>query len=364
MNFPRLAMMAVFLLGLPASLSAQGQVRVEGTLQRYGFDEADAVGIETLELRSAAFQAAWRAGRATVTLAGAWAEGRLTDAVGDEATVSGLTDTQLVLGVAAPGGITVSAIGLLPTGLETQTLEESRVAGAIGADLFPFAVTNWGTGGGGGGMLSIARRVGEVGLGLSVSYLVRRSFEPLDATTFAYRPGDVLTVVGAMDGNPSRDTKANLRVAWHHHREDRVNGTNLYRPGDRIEATGSFAFPVGRSTSGIVYGSFHHRDGGVFLTVEESFSTQDLARLGGGLRIPLGTATLRPELQGRFFRRADGREQGWDVGGGLDLDLRTAGMVLTPGVRVHLGNLEVREGVETGLTGIEFSLAARFGGRP
>jgi hypothetical protein len=267
----------------------------------------------------------------------------------------------VVLGVALAGGVTVSGIGLLPTGISTQSLEESRVAGAIGADLLPFAITNWGAGGGGGGMVSVARAAGPVGLGLSVAYIARRSFEPLADETFAYRPGNVLSVVAAVDGNPSPSTKGALRLAYHRYGEDRVGGANLFRSGDRVEATASLAFPFGRGSSGIVYGSFHHRGGGTFLALDDLLADQDLVLLGGGARLPVWGVVLQPDAQARVFRRSDGLGQGWDLGAGVGVEIPMGSASLVPLARVHFGNVEVREGVDTGMTAFEVGLAWRWG---
>ena len=54
--------------------------------------------------------------------------------------------------------------------------------------------------------------------------------------------------------------------------------------------------------------------------------------------------------------------QGWDLGGGLDAEIPAGDAVLLPSVRLHLGTLEVREGLETGFTGVEIALGVRLGG--
>jgi hypothetical protein len=351
---------AAALLTLPAGLVAQGAV--EGRLQRYTFDDPSATGIELLELRSVGMSARIPIGvRVTLDVATAWAEGVSESAAGTRTSISGFTDSQVVLGVGVAPGVTLSAIGVLPTGVSEQSLEESRVAGAIAADLLPFAITNWGSGGGGGGMVSLARPVGALGLGLSVSYLARRSFEPLEEATFAYRPGDVLSVVAAVDGNPTPATKAALRLAYHRYGDDQVEGANLFRSGDRVEATASLAFPLRRGSSGIVYGSFHHRGGGTFLNLDDLLADQDLVLLGGGVRVPVGGVVLQPDAQARLFRRSDGLGQGWDLGAGVGVEIPFGTAALVPVARVHLGNVEVREGVESAMTAFEVGLAARWG---
>jgi hypothetical protein len=105
----------------------------------------------------------------------------------------------------------------------------------------------------------------------------------------------------------------------------------------------------------------HHRDEGSFLEVAELLPERDLVLLGGGLRLPVGDAVVQPDLQARLFRRSDGREQGWDVGFGVEMEFPAGGVRLVPALRAHVGRIEVREGVESGFTGFEVGLSTRFG---
>ena len=61
----------------------------------------------------------------------------------------------------------------------------------------------------------------------------------------------------------------------------------------------------------------------------------------------------------KFFEHI---EQGYTMGAGLDAEITTGLATWVPSIRAHTGNLEIREGVETGFTGLELGLALRFGG--
>ena len=140
-----------------------------GLIQSYTFDDAEVVGLSGFKLITAPFAASVSLGPYLgVVASGAWAEGVATGPGGEEATLSGPTDTQLGIAIGLGrdravlnGGIT------LPTGQSTQTLSETAVAGVVSAELLPFAINGWGTGGGSGGDLALAFDAGRWGIGLS-----------------------------------------------------------------------------------------------------------------------------------------------------------------------------------------------------
>ena len=66
------------------------------------------------------------------------------------------------------------------------------LAGVVAAELLPFAVTNWGSGGSAGGDLALAFQGGGWGLGISGGYRAASEYEPYVGETFAYRPGNQL----------------------------------------------------------------------------------------------------------------------------------------------------------------------------
>jgi len=357
----RFALVASF-VGLAFPIAATGQsVGVGSLFQTFRFSDSGASGIETLTLITTPFSAGIPLGdRADLRLSGAFARGALDHAAGSS-TISGLTDTRVSLGFGTQWA-QVAAVAILPTGKNTQTLEESRVAGAIAADLLPFAISNWGSGPGGGATLTAAGPVGSVGLGVNVAYLVRQSFEPLESQEFAYRPGDLLHVSVAMDGSVGEAGKATIRLTYERNGDDRGDDANLFRSGDRVQVLGSYAFPVGPASSGIVYASLLHRNEGAFLETTESLASQDLMLVGGGVRIPMGSGVFQPDAEARLFRRADGIDQGYDLSLGATYEIPGAEWTVAPSARLHLGHLEVREGVETGFNGFEVGLAVRRAG--
>lgn len=352
-------------VALAAPVGAQTTQVGGGVLfQNYSFDDVNAASVESISLTAFPFSGLVQfTPRVSLSVAGTYAQGQLVDPERGDFDISGLTDTQVSLNVAGRGGATsVSAIVLLPTGLDDQTLDESRVAGAVASELLPFAISNWGTGGGAGVSMSTAHAIGGLGVGLSASYLVRREFTPLQDLTFAYRPGNVLRVAAAVDGTLGSATKGALRFTYYRHEDDAADDANLFRAGNRLELLGSLGFPVGARSTGLIYGIVHSRDQGQFLSSEGTLAPQDLILAGGGIRSRVGSWILQPRLEGRLFRREDGIEQGYDVGVGIDAEIPVGRTTWVPSVRAHLGNMEVRDGVETGFSGLELGLALRFGG--
>lgn len=366
MNRPSwLAAVAVVALASPAASQSVG-LGVGGLLQRYSFDDPEAASVESITVTALPFFGTAALGpRVSLGVSGTWARGELEDPTRGTLEIQGLTDTQVSLTFAGRGGATsVSAVALLPTGVETQSLSQSRVAGAVASELLPFAISNWGTGGGAGVSMATAHAVGAVGVGLSASYIVRREFTPLETETFAYRPGNVLRLVAAVDGTLGAASKGTLRFSYYRHEDDLRDDANLFRSGNRLELLGSLGFPVGARSTGLVYGIFHTRQRGNSLSDDGTLASQDLILAGGGLRSPVGGILLQPRIEARLFRRDDGVEQGYDLGLGLDAEVPVGTTTWVPSIRAHLGNLEVREAVETGFTGVEIGLALRFGGTP
>ena len=349
-------------------LQAQANRTVAGgglIFEGYRFSDPDATGIEGLSLLTVPFALRAPLGRTvTVDFVGTFARGSLQRSDGSSVALSGLTDTQVSLSAAVvPDRFSIGAIALLPTGKQKHTDAEAEVAGAIGADLLPFRISNWSTGGGIGLSSSVAHSTGTVGLGISASYVVGREFDLLAAEDFAYRPGNQLSVRGVLDASVGDAGKLALQLTFQKASEDRINGSNLYRPGDRFYAMTSYTFRAGVTGSGIVYTGLFHRSSGAYL-LESAFDApgEDLWLAGGGLRIPLRGAVLQPSVDLRVVRRSNGVDQGYLLGAGTSLEwVRAGGVTLIPSVRARFGNVLVREGIESGFTGLDAGLIVRFG---
>ncbi len=303
--------------------------------------------------------------RLSLAVNGAFGKGTMGRGSLDQLDVSGLTDTQLSVTFTPSMYVNVSGIVIAPTGKETQTLEESVVAGALASDLLPFRIANWGSGGGAGLNASVTRPLGAVGAGLSVGYIAGRKFEPLQGGQFAYRPGGLLRIVGAVDGTVGEASKASLKLSFHRYGQDQVDGENLFQSGNRFQAMASLAFPMGPASSGIAYAGVTHRQGSTLLAelpIARESASQNLILLGGGLRRPLGGAVLQPDAELRVLRRSDSAGQGFDLGVGATLELRNGRSVFAPSARVHFGSLDLGTGDSSRLLGFEIGLAARVGG--
>jgi hypothetical protein len=335
------------------------------SFQGYSFDEAATAGVQNLRLISLHFAATTPVvDRLTLAVNGSWGKGTLGRASGP-LDVTGLTDTQLTLTYVHNLYFRVSGVLIAPTGKETQTLRESIVAGALASDLFPFDIANWGSGGGAGVNASVARPLGAVGAGLAVGLIAGREFEPLEGGQFAYRPGTLLRIVGALDGTVGEASKASLQVAFHRYGRDQVDGDNLFQSGNRFQVMGSLAFPTSAASSGIVYGGVTHRQGGSLLAelpIAEASAAQNLFLLGGGFRRPIGGAVLQPDAELRVLRRDDSMGQGIDLGVGATLEMRGRRGTFAPSARVHFGQLEVVSGNSGSILGLELGMTARIRG--
>ncbi len=259
------------------------------SFQGYSFDEAATLGVQNLRLIALHFAATTPlVDRLSLAVDGSWGKGTLGRASGS-LDVTGLTDTQLTLTYSPNLYFKVSGVLIAPTGKESQTLRESIVAGALASDLFPFSIANWGSGGGAGVNASVARPLGPVGAGLAVGVIAGREFEPLEGGLFAYRPGTLFRIVGALDGTVGEASKASLQVAVHAYGKDQVNGDNLFQSGNRFQVMGSLAFPMSATSSGIVYAGVTHRQGGSLLSelpIARESSSQNLFLAGRRLPAP------------------------------------------------------------------------------
>jgi hypothetical protein len=331
--------------------------------EQYRFGDPGTIGIESISLFTVPFAA--RAGLSrflVIDLGGHYARGSMVRADGSTSEVSGPTDTQLRLSVPlGRDAVTLAAILILPTGHATHTEAEADVAGVIASDLLPFRISNWGSGGGAGASVAVARSFGRFGVGATVGYSVAREFAPLAEDELAYRPGNQLQLRLAADHRVGRAGKLALQLGYQRYGEDALDGQNLYRSGNRLQAIGSYTFAAGRRASGLAYTGVLHRERGTFFDRELVLPSQEVIVAGGGLRLPLGGVVLLPGLDTRFFRSSDGLGQGQVTGIGSSLEVPLAAVVLQPTVRGRFGSVIPHQGAETTIRGLELGLTLRLG---
>ena len=368
-----LAMSAPSASGVAAQSVAGGAL-----LQTYTFGDPQAAGVERLSLLALPWGASMQLGSvAAISVDGAWARGEATSAGGQSATLSGLTDTNvgMTLGL-GPDWLVVSGDATLATGAGALSIEESLVAGVVAADLLPFAIDTWGSGGSVGGSLAAATQLGAWGVGLAAGYRVAREFEPLADLAFGYRPGDQLQLRLALDRDLGVSTLSAV-VGYQRFDDDQLVGLNLFRSGSRVQGLVSVVFPLGLRSSALVHAGVQHRSKGTLLLDESLLAgagdspSQQLFSVGADLRVPLGrSAALLPTTELRVFRAEDGASQGWVGTAGAQLDLRLAGnsartrLVLSPSARLRTGRVVVEEDAESGVFGWDVGLVLRLeGGR-
>jgi len=331
--------------------------------QSFSFGDGAAVGVGDVTLLTIPVAFAARFGGATaLDVRGAWASGRLTAPGGVESTISGPTDLEVTLSrTFGLDAVVASLVAVLPTGSSTQSLEESAVAGAVAGDLLPFRISNWGTGGGVGGSLAVARRVNGFGVGGSVGYILAREYEPVAGDASVFQPGDFFRVNAVVDRTVGGRAKLALRLGFQRFGDDGLDGVDLFRSGDRYDATLSYAFPSGGGSSAIVYGGFLQREEGRYLTDPREAASQGLLLAGGALRAPLAGGVLTPSVDLRLLRRSDGVGQGYLGGIGAGFEVPLQGATAIPSLRLRRGTVEARQGLESSVTGIEAGLTVRFG---
>jgi len=350
-------------LAAPGTAQTSGSFGTGGYFESYTFGDPAQAGVQSISLMTVPFSARTSIGnRANLNVLGAFAKGKLTAPDGSEFDLSGLTDTHVLLNVTLVNGVALTGIFSAPTGQSTHDANEAVVAGAVAADLLPFRVTNWGSGGGVGMQLTGTRRFSGFGAGLSVAFRQATEFEPSATTTAQYQPGNEIRARLALDTEMGSGGKGTLVIGVQQYAEDQVDGTNLFQSGNRVEVIGTYAFPLGFRASGAFYGGVLHRANGQFFggPVADAPS-QDLLLAGGVLRRTIGRNVLAPRFDFRAFRSADGLGQGYVGSVGMGLEIRSGNNVFIPTVTGRMGNVEARSGQESGITGFEAGMTVRFG---
>lgn len=368
-----LALFAAAMSCVSAAAAQPGPVIGGGVFwEGYQFGTADVANVNRLSLLTVPVNLSVPLDpRVSFQLRAAFAHAQLSRADGSDAVVSGPTDTELRLGLnlGSPrrSMATLSAVALLPTGTSRHTIDEAEVAGVIAADLLPFRISHWGSGGGFGASAGAIRPIGDGSIGASASYLLAREFEPIEldgAAPFLYRPGNQLQLRAAVDQNVGASGKLTASFTFLRHADDEHAGANLYRPGTRFYGMSSYAFAAGASTTALLYvGGLHRNQGTPLAGQVVAAPAQNLVLAGAGLRMPVGQGVIAPSVDLRLHRSEDGLGQGYLVGLGASLDSAMIGTVFTQTLRVRAGNLVMREGLETRLLGVELGLSARLGRR-
>ena len=333
--------------------------------ETYSFGDAAAAGFKRVSLITIPLAAEIRATSwARLGVSSAFATGTAVSSDDTESTVSGLTDTSLQLTLPLKQDQFAIALAVtLPTGKSTYTTDEAQVAGVIAADLLPFRISNWGSGGSIDLSSQVARSFGGLNLGARVGFQAGQEFDLVEDGSFAYRPGNQIYGRLAADGSMG-DSRLAAQITVHTFGDDQVNSQNLYKSGNRLQGILSYSAPAGRTGRLQAFVGALQRQHGTFIDGSEDTPAQTLFFLGTGLRRPFGRGIIMPALDLRLHRSSDGEGQGYIGGAGATLELPLAGgkALLLPSITARFGRLIVRDGVESGITGFDVGAGLRFGG--
>lgn len=364
----RLTALATTLLAatlLPAS-SAHAQLgefaaTAGASAEAFRFTNPEEIGIRELRLLTAPIGAAVDVGIARVDLSSAFAHGEITRPDGSRARLTGPTDTRVALTVPLAGrSVSLTAFALLPTGSTLEGAGEADVAGVVAADLLPLSITHWGAGGGAGVAASVRRPVGSATVFAGASYLLSGEHDASeDAGLVRYRAGDQIGARVGLESRVGRGGELSVEVGFQHLADDQLAGTNLYRPGSRVQAIGSYAFLLGRESSGVLYAGGQYRQrGAALLEITRDSPAQALALAGAGFRFPLvGSTMLLPTVHARALRSADGVGQGFLGGGGLAIEINHGPLRIEPALRAHVGRVLMSGDRTSGLLGVNGGLS-------
>lgn len=333
--------------------------------QYLDFDDPADTGLESVSLLTVPLGGrAALTERLTLEMGTTFARGEAERTDGSTSTLSGFTDAGVSLSWAVvPQALTVSATARVPTGQSEYTADELDAAGVFASDLFPFRVSNWGSGGGVGLRATSTGSLGEVGAALSVGYYRSGEFDPVQDLVTAYRPGDNVDVRAALEVPAGRAGRFDLQLGFQWFADDELGDVNVFEAGDRYEAVGRYTFPMADGSAGFVYSGYQRRGEGVRLQLAQPTTSQDLFLAGGGFRLRLGSdVVLRPRVDTRFLGREGGTSEGVHLQVGSRLEWTTGSAVLGPLVRLRLGTLDVREGVASGFQGFDLGANVRLGG--
>ncbi|CAN5691132.1 hypothetical protein BH23GEM11_BH23GEM11_05210 [soil metagenome] len=333
------------------------------SFETYRFSDEENAGLRSIFLTTLPFSA-----EADVTstlrlqVRGALSAGQIDRADGSTASLRGFTDTELqVEARTGQDRLRIAGIVMVPTGHSRYSMDEAEVAGIMTADVLPFRMTNWGSGGGLGVRSLLAGTLGTTNVGLSTSFFVGREFEVFANEDAMFRPGNQFSIGVVANQDVGRAGRAGVQLQMTQYGDDELAGSNLYRSGRRFQALGSYAFAAPRYSSAIVYAGVTHRSNGTFLALPDLVASQNLFVAGAVMRMSFDWGVLVPSLELQALQRSDGTGQGYTTSVGGTAERVVGRMVVGPSARIRFGQVVVFEEARSGFVGLEVGLTTRFG---
>lgn len=368
----------VLLCGGASAAGAQ-EVWSGALLQTYVFGEADGWDVDRMQVLAVPFGATGAVGPLTLDLVAAWARAIATYSGAGSVEIAGPTDP----GVSATlhlGAFTFTGFGVIPASEATYSVDEVSLLGMTSSDLLPLAVRTWGTGGGLGGAMGLAGRIGSTSFDVSGGFFRPGAYQPLIDTTPAYRPGSRVRVRGALDQPVGTAGALSLAVGHQVFLDDVYDDAGLVRPAARTEASVAFTGALGARESASVYARYGIRSGGALRGSTEYLTTRHFPGVvdpversvlvaGLELRAQRSRFTVLPAAELRVLGIDSGPGAGWSGAAGVDVDYHpawtgpTRTWVVSPRARVVFGSFERVSREATSFVGWEVGAALRWGRR-
>jgi len=305
--------------------------------------------------------------RFTVDLGTYWASTTSRDAAtGSDHKVDGFTDTQVRGSYVLGNDMVVLSLMLnLPTGKETQTLEEIAVSSAISSNFLLFPVASYGNGFSGTLGAAVAFPAGAWNLGLSASGRLSGKYQPYSEsglTDQRYQPGFEGRVRLGLDRLVGASRLA-FGFTYSTFSDDQFNGgatTGSYRPATRYIGEASLTSPVGGARMSVYawdyYRAGSNDDATPGATKENVFN--------GGIQFAIpasSTITIQPLAEARLLGAAPANGTGLLFGVGVTAPIRAGNQFsIVPGARYDTGHIESDVVGKPSVNGFEGTLRLRY----
>lgn len=379
-------MRAVALLlwvALGAAGAAGQEVASGARVQAYALGEGEGFLVRSLTLVTLPVHARVPLGSSlALSVNGGFASARASLRNGESTRMSGPVDTRVAMELSR-GAWVVTGVAALPTGSVVSSLDEAALVGLMSTDVLPFAVTQWGAGGGFAADVGYGFQSADLSFRLSAGGSLTTGSTLLGAGGSTLDPGRQVRARLGIDAPTGEAGIASILVGFQRFTADAYQGQSIFTAGSRWEVVGTYAFPMGVSEGGLVYGGVYHLG-----RAASDLGANTLAALGnavvgvggraprttflGGteLRVRRGAVLYAPRADLRFVRSQDGVGQGWlgSVGGRMEWDrlARVLGgqVRLEPTLMLRLGGLVGAMGERTRVVGWEAGATLRWeGGR-
>jgi hypothetical protein len=290
----------------------------------------------------------------------AWS--RITKANGNDESLDGLTDTQVRASYVFGKDILVTTLMLnIPTGVETLTLAEQQVAGAISSNFLLFPVNSYGTGFSATGGVAAAFPIGgSWNLGAAGSVRVNAEYEPFaNNPSVTYQPGVQGSARVGADGLIGSSRLA-VGFTFSTFTNDQFSsGLGAYSPGNRFIVQMSLTAPLGPGTLTPYLWNYYRANQGGSSGAPSSEENIFTGGVAGSFHLG-GRFGLEPVAEARFWSASNSQSgQLYGLGAALRVQLGPH-FAIWPGGRFDFGSIDTPVFSTKSVTGWEIDGLVRF----